>query len=145
MFKVIRDTREQKGWDFEPTADCAGFTVGKLDTGDYAVEGLEDLCIERKGCVGELAGNFTEDRWEDVLGRMSEFKHAYIICEFEVKDVVTYPYNMPKVARAKIKIRGPYLLKKITEAEIKYGVRFVFAGKYGKQYFMSLAKRLCQK
>jgi ERCC4-type nuclease len=144
-YKIIRDTREQKGWDFDKTADCLGFTVGKLDTGDYSVEGVPDLCVERKGCVGEIAGNFFEDRWEDVLGRMSQFKHSYIICEFELKDVVTYPYNMPKFLRDKIKVRGPTLLKKISEYEVKYGVRFVFAGKYGKQYFMSLAKRLCQK
>ena len=30
----------------------------KLDTGDYSIQGLEDkICIERKGCVEELAQN----------------------------------------------------------------------------------------
>lgn len=144
-YKIIRDTREQKGWDFDKTADCLGFTVGKLDTGDYSVEGVPDLCVERKGCVGELAGNFFEKRWEDVLKRMSKFKHSYIICEFELKDVVVYPYNMPPNIRKNIKVRGAFLLKKILEYETQYGVRFVFVGKYGKQYFMGLAKRLCQK
>ena len=43
--KIIVDTREQQPWDFEfhETAKA------KLDTGDYSVEGLENiLCIERK-------------------------------------------------------------------------------------------------
>jgi len=144
VFKEIIDSREQKGWDFRGVPDLS-YTIGKLDTGDYAVEGLEDLCVERKRSVSELAGNFSEERWTNVLERMSSFKHPYIICEFELKDVINYPFNMPKELRAKIKVRGAYVLKRITEAEIKYGVRFVFAGKYGQNFFISLIKRLCQK
>ena len=57
-FTVIKDTREQDGYFFGPFNTCAGMIEHKLDTGDYTIEGLEDkICVERKGCVEELAVN----------------------------------------------------------------------------------------
>ena len=54
QLKIIIDTREQKPWEF-PGHTTA---VQKLDTGDYSVEGLEDiLCIERKQNTSEFAKN----------------------------------------------------------------------------------------
>lgn len=132
---IIKDTREQKGWEFEE------FTMGALKTGDYTYEGLENiLCVERKGTFSELALNLTQERFWRELERMSQFKHPYIICEFELKDIMLYPYNMGTLQK-KIKVRGPYLLKKIAEAELM-GIHFIFAGKYGKEFFLSLVKRL---
>ena len=137
--KILKDTREQKGWTFDEVE--GNVAVGKLDTGDYTVEGFEGvLCVERKGTFAELAGNLVEDRFWRELERMSKFKHPYVICEFELKDIVNYPYNMGPL-KDKIKIKGSFLLKKIVEAELM-GIRFVFAGKYGKQFFLSIVKRL---
>lgn len=135
---IIKDTREQKGWEFDEFNE---FTVGTLKTGDYTVEGYEDvLCVERKGTFGELAGNLTEKRFWNEIDRMGSFKYAYVICEFELKDIMMYPYNMGKL-QSKIKVTGPFLLRKIIEAELR-GVRFIFAGKYGKEFFLSLVKRV---
>ena len=44
-FTIIIDTREQKPWTFTDHLT----SHAKLDTGDYAIKGLEhELCIERK-------------------------------------------------------------------------------------------------
>ena len=57
-FTVIKDTREQNGYYFSKFNTCAGMIEHKLDTGDYSIQGFEDkICIERKGCVEELAIN----------------------------------------------------------------------------------------
>ena len=50
-FKIIKDTREQEGYTFQPSSSryhkCEGMVVRKLDTGDYSLEGLEDkVCVE---------------------------------------------------------------------------------------------------
>ena len=49
-FKIIKDTREQEGYTFQPSSSryhkCEGMVVRKLDTGDYSLEGLEDKFIK---------------------------------------------------------------------------------------------------
>ena len=68
-FKIIIDTREQQPWVFEDYTTANE----KLDTGDYSIEGMEDLlCIERKHSIGEIANNITEPRFKDVISRMSK-------------------------------------------------------------------------
>ena len=141
MAKIIKDTREQKGWEFDELD--GGCAVATLKTGDYTVEGLEHLlCVERKGTFGEFAGNLTEKRFWNEMDRMRTYPYAYIICEFELKDIVQYPYNMGPL-KDKIKVNGAFLLKKILEIELM-GIRVVFAGKYGKQFVLSLIKRVAE-
>ena len=77
-FTIIVDTREQHPWIFKE------FTTAKrkLDTGDYSIEGLEDkLCIERKNGIAEIANNMMENRFSDVIDRMSKYPHSYILIE----------------------------------------------------------------
>jgi ERCC4-type nuclease len=82
--KIIIDTREQKPWEF-PGHTTA---VQKLDTGDYSVEGLEDvLCIERKQNTSEFAKNIIEKRYDDWTERMSKFKYKFLLLEFSLSDV----------------------------------------------------------
>ena len=53
-FTIIIDTREQQPWTFEHYTTANR----KLDTGDYSVEGLENLlAIERKKSINEIANN----------------------------------------------------------------------------------------
>ena len=60
-FTIIIDTREQQPWSFED------YVVAnkKLDTGDYSIEGLQDVfAIERKKSINEIANNikFFDDK-----------------------------------------------------------------------------------
>ena len=67
-FTIIVDTREQQPWEF----GLHTTSRKKLDTGEYSIEGLEQLLtIERKKSVSEIANNITESRFKDVLQRMS--------------------------------------------------------------------------
>ena len=84
-FLVVKDTREKDGWYFKESDYCQGMIDQKLDTGDYSVQGLEDvLCIERKGSVSEIANNIVDKRFDRELDRMKEFKYKFLILELQI-------------------------------------------------------------
>ena len=84
-FRIIVDTREQQPWSFEDYST----SIAKLDTGDYSIEGLEEIiCIERKKSVSEVANNITESRFKDVINRLKEIKYPFVLLEFDLNDVL---------------------------------------------------------
>ena len=102
-FTIIVDTREQQPWAFEEYVTAHK----KLDTGDYSIEGLEDiLTIERKKSVSEIANNITESRFKDVIERLSKIKYSFILLEFNLEDILSYPNGstLPKKIWTKVKI-----------------------------------------
>lgn len=140
-YQIVRDSREQTGWHYD---NCV---VAALKTGDYSIKGHEDtIIVERKASVAELAKNVLEDRFERELERLSVFKHAFIVCEFTLEEVFGYPYStsLPASVKRKIRIRGSFLFKKITEWQIKYRVHFIFAGTSAKSYVKSLFNTFLQ-
>jgi ERCC4-type nuclease len=79
-FTIIIDTREQHPWAFDNHVTAKR----KLDTGDYSIEGLEDLlCIERKKSASEFANNIVESRFKDLIFRMSNIKYSFLLLEFD--------------------------------------------------------------
>jgi len=128
---IIKDTREKTGWNFQESESCKGTKSQALETGDYSVEGLEDLlCIERKASVAELAANVTQKRFQNEIERMQEYKHAFIILEFSINDILAFPVgsNIPKKKWKYIKIKGPFILKKISEYQVKYNIHVIPCG-----------------
>lgn len=126
-FTIIVDTREQTPWEFENYA----IANQKLDTGDYSIQGLEHLfAIERKKSVSEIANNITEPRFKDVLDRLQQFKHKFILLEFTLNNVLDYPVGstVPKKMWHTIKITSKYILKYLTEINIKYGIHTIYCG-----------------
>lgn len=126
-FTIIVDTREQHPWEFSHKV----VAHRKLDTGDYSVEGLEDiLCIERKKGVAEIANNITEKRFKDVIERMSKYKHAYILIECDYDQLMNYPIgsDIPKRLWNKIKIPPLYILKYLTELSVYHNIHVIFCG-----------------
>lgn len=124
-FKVIIDTREQQPWIFERTTA----EHKKLDTGDYSVEGYENiLCIERKKSVSEIANNITESRFKDVIERMNKYKYAFLILEFNLNDIYRYPIgsNVPKHMWNKIKISSGFIIKNLLELQLKNNIKVLF-------------------
>lgn len=148
VFNIIRDTREQKDfWTFANYREVDSVIDRKLDTGDYTVEGFENnLCIERKHSVAEIAKNIIEDRFERELERMKEFYYPYMILEFGLDDVYNYPNVscVPKSVRKRVKIRGPFIFKKLAEMSVKYQVSLIPCGhpKYAEEMAISLMKRV---
>jgi ERCC4-type nuclease len=126
-FTIIVDTREQKPWSFE------NHTIAntKLDTGDYSIEGLENiLCIERKRNVAEIANNITEDRFKDVIDRIKTYKFPFILLEFNINDVLRYPIGstIPKKLWSKIRISPQYIMKHLIDMQVEHNIHVIFCG-----------------
>jgi len=132
-FTVIKDTREQEGYFFSKFNTCAGMIEHKLDTGDYSIQGLEDkICIERKGCVEELAINLGQKKhaFMNEIERMEPFPHKYLILEFSAEDLIKFPKDsrIPVKNKSALKITGKYMLKCLIEFELYHDVHVLFCG-----------------
>lgn len=129
-FNVIVDTREKEPWRI--TASTVNSVISKkLDTGDYSIEGFEDkVCIERKRSVSEFAANVTQKRFKNELERMRDYEYKYLIFEFGMQDVLDYPVGsgIPMGRWKKLKTRGPYILKCISQIQVAYDVHVIYAG-----------------
>lgn len=126
-FVIIVDTREQKPWLFEHQAKANH----KLDTGDYSIEGYENLLsIERKRNVAEVANNITEKRFKDVIDRLSKIKHSYILLEFDLEDIMKYPVgsDIPKRLWNKIRISPSFIIKNLIDLQVDYNIKVIFCG-----------------
>jgi ERCC4-type nuclease len=126
-FTIIIDTREQKPWEFYDKA----VAHRKLDTGDYSIEGMEDiLCIERKRGIAEIALNVTEKRFKDFIERMGKYKHAYILIEADYKQLMNYPLGsgIPTNVINKVKMTPQFILKCLNELSINHGIHVIFCG-----------------
>lgn len=126
-FTIIIDTREQQPWTFEHYTTASR----KLDTGDYSIEGMEDIvCIERKKSINEVANNITESRFIDVVDRMSKFRYAFMLLEFDLEHVLNYPIgsNLPRRLWDKIKISPAFIVKHILELQLNHNIKVVFCG-----------------
>ena len=132
-FTVIKDTREQDGYYFSKFNTCAGMVDQKLDTGDYSIKGLEDkICIERKGCVEELAINLGSKKktFLKEIERMESFPFKFLILEFSLDDLLKFPEEtrIPIKNKASVKITGRYMLKCLVEFELYDNVHVLFCG-----------------
>jgi ERCC4-type nuclease len=124
-FTIIIDTREQQPWTFEE------YVVAnkKLDTGDYSIEGLQDIfVIERKKSINEIANNIIEPRFKDVLARLGQLKYSFLLLEFSMTDVLYYPVgsNLPKRLWDKVKITPAFIMKNILDWQLKYNIKVFF-------------------
>ena len=145
-FTIIVDTREQQPWEF----GLHTTSRKKLDTGDYSIEGLEQLLtIERKKSVSEIANNITESRFKDVLQRMSIIPYKFMLFEFDLEDVYNFPVgsDIPKKLWDKIKISPKYLLKYLTELQLNYGIHILYCGdaSNAEKMAVSIMKRVYEK
>jgi hypothetical protein len=146
-YKVIRDTREQNGWTFMAGKACEGTISGTLKTGDYSIEGYQDiLTLERKGSIAELATNLVEDRFERELERMESFKYAFMILEFSMDDLIKYPKGsgIPSYQMKSVKLNPFFLLKRLVEIELKYKVKILFCENHGQAVASSIFKRVIE-
>lgn len=157
MFNVVIDTREKKPLDFaNASVDIGRAVVEKLHEGDYAIVGLKHLLrIERKAKVSELAGNITDPSYINSNLRAEfqrmmdlEIPYRFLLLEFDVEDIVSYPYgsDIPKSRWKKIRTRAPLIFKFLAEMEIDYNVRVIYAGnrENATRLATNIMKRVCQ-
>lgn len=150
-YTVIRDTREQPnhGWNWDQTEECDGTITRTLATGDYSLEGLEHIfTIDRKGTVGEFYSNLWQRRFEAELQRMDTFEYACILLEFELSDILTWPFSskIPKARQKLLKFDATDFLSRFMFIRLKYPyVDFVFAGAGGKPFVTALFKKFARQ
>ncbi len=151
-YTVLRDTREQKGWQFAESESCTGTVVQTLKTGDYSLLGYEDVfVVERKGSVAEFVQNITKkEKWEDFkaeLTRLEAFPAAFIILEFDMRAIKRYPEgtNLPARVRKAIRVSPQFYLKRLLEIELTFKTKIILAGDEGRDTFSSLCKRVTEK
>lgn len=126
-FTIIVDTREQQPWSFDHYAKAHR----KLDTGDYSIEGLENIItIERKKSSSEFATNIIESRFKDVIMRLSQFKYSFLLLEFNLEDLLIYPIGstVPKKMWDKVKVTPAFLIKNILELQLNHNIKVIFCG-----------------
>lgn len=129
-FNVIVDTREKSPWDLT-SSSIREIKYQKLDTGDYSVEGLEDqLCIERKMSVSEIAQNVNQKRFANELERMLGFRWKYLLIEATFDEVSNFPVlsDLPPNILKRLKVKGPYLVKCLTRMQTKYDLHVIYCG-----------------
>jgi ERCC4-type nuclease len=137
-FTIIVDSREQQPWEFAHQVTA----VHKLDTGDYSIEGLENvLCIERKKSVSEIANNITEKRFKDVIERMSQYKYSYMLLEFDLDDIFNYPVGseIPRRLWNKIKISPNFIIKNLLEFQLLNKINIIYCGSASNAERISLS------
>lgn len=142
-YTVIRDTREkdQQGWSFAPSKNCAGTIDGALPTGDYTIEGYEELIVvERKGSIAEFAGDLFDARFLAELDRMRAFRHAFLVLEFGMDDVLAWPGSsgIPPSRRADLDLTNYAFVRRITEIQqLNPTIQFMFVGPVGGKAFVA--------
>lgn len=93
LLRVVIDTREQKGWGFDPKQVAVTRTA--LPAGDYSVAGLEGrVALERKA-LGDLVNTVIHDwiRFRKELNRLGGYDVAAVCVEANVADVIEHRYE----------------------------------------------------
>lgn len=149
---ILVDNREQKPWKFRGY-DCHPCT---LETGDYAMASEphskytdEDLnyllCIDRKGAVSELYQNVTQARFKKEIERMKQFRHAYLILEFNLSDIMRFPVgsDIPKRRWRYLRVKPPFVIGYLTTLMLE-GIQVIFAGnaENAQKIALSLMKKV---
>lgn len=122
--KIYIDSREKEPWNFT----FFGFEqeVIGLPTGDYYVEELPDLIIERKKSTGELANNLGKKwkQFEKEFQRMSSYKNAYLICEFPVEYLDIFPEKsgIPKKSLGSVRMNPGFIKSRLFSNCNKYNI-----------------------
>lgn len=122
-FTIIQDTREKKPWTFQATGSVQDVKVSKLDTGDYSVEGMEDIfMVERKASVDEVFMNLGVQwvRFEKEMERAQSFKYKYLVIEATMREV----YRGSRYS----KMSGRFIMARLVHLQLKYDVQVIFAG-----------------
>jgi len=94
---ALIDSREQIPFDFARFKGWfAGVERKALQLGDYAVAGLEDVCVVERKDLADLVHSLTTERTVFVnrLRRMAEFPHRLLVITSPLSQVKSrYPYS----------------------------------------------------
>jgi hypothetical protein len=80
---------------------------------------------------------------------LSKIKHPYLIFEFSLDEVYTFPVgsDIPKKLWDKLRISGNYITKRLIEIQLEYGIQVVFCddATNAERFSVSLMKRIYER
>ena len=130
---IVCDTREQKNEHILKSFDkhSIPYITATVHTGDYVLNGRNDIAVERKATCSELAHNLlSHDKgrfYREIRRAKDEGIKLYIVCENgkginSIEDVAKWknPYG---------KVTGKQLREAIYKCAIGYGCEFIFCSK----------------
>lgn len=131
---IICDSREKKNahilWYFHKYG--IDYKIKKMDVADYQTEGRDNIVIDRKQNLDELATNLTNPQdkgrfWREVRRAYKSGIKMIVLCEHgkgvrSIPDVVNWNSKYSTVT-------GRVLQEKIYQCHISYGVEFLFCDK----------------
>jgi ERCC4-type nuclease len=127
--RIIRDTREQNGWDFASMP--AVVADGTLATADYTVAGLESyIAIERKS-LSDFIGSVTHERprFEREMARLRAYRFRAVIIEADLGMILNRGYRQDVAPQA--------VIGTICSWQARYEIGFLLGG--GRQGAQVLA------
>jgi hypothetical protein len=115
---ILQDNKERMPWDLTFYDEVEEQKVVHLKTGDYSVEGLENIvAIERKRTTAEISLNVGQKykAFSKEFERLEVFEYKFLICEFTVSDVLSFPINsgIPKRLWPQLRITGKFMLSRL--------------------------------
>ncbi len=123
--RIVVDTREQRPYDFSRFGNWLDGTVSRaLDTGDYAIEGMEDVArIERK-TLNDLVRSLMTDRPRFLreMERMASFPHKMLCIEASLSEVKS-PYGFADGVKA----HPNGVAGSLAAISARHGIQVVFA------------------
>lgn len=131
--KILQDTKEKLPWSLARYDQCAEQKPTHLTEGDYTIEEYPYLiAIERKRSVSEIANNLglKWTQFKNEMEKLKQYRFRYVVCEFSESEVINYPHSakLPRAVKKKIRMSGKFLLKRISELEETYGIKFIYCG-----------------
>jgi len=139
-FNIIRDIQEKANrWNFNGERfNCHNSIIDKhLKTGDYTVEGIEDIfTIEKKSTVNEIFMNFGRGRarFYREIKRLSEYKHPFIIVDATPEMIMCgSPYS---------KLSPSNVISCLLGIQIKYHIPIIYAGRVGEDLAYDIMRKV---
>ena len=135
--KILIDSREQTPYNFRNYPDIE-WSRGTLQTGDYALVGLEELYACERKSLQDLIQSISHDRtrFEKELARAKAFEGFWGICECSLQDIANGRYRSEMSQHA--------ALQSIASFTVRYGTPFLFCGdrKGGEQMVHALLSKV---
>jgi ERCC4 domain len=121
--KILIDSREQKPLEIDSQSEIKG-----LKFGDYALEGSDKICIERKSIndfIGTLSGGY--ERFEREIIRAKEAKsYMIILIEESLSNAIKFNV-LEQIYKKGMKVTPEYIFHHVRELIQKYDhIQFLF-------------------
>lgn len=137
---IIKDDREKTGWDFPEDNFFSGTLIKRVKFGDYTLEGLDNIFLERKNSTGEIGYNLITERFWALIENIKYHKYKYIIIEASFDDIINYPLNSQLktpiwnhatkkwMVNVATKIKPQFLIDTLARLGVEFGISVIFAG-----------------